>query len=365
MSSYRSNATVQKVTTRRWHYYAGPCDPALLSNVRIFAGSAHPELSKETAEYLGKGLDNIKLSQFKDGEVSIELLDTVEGYHCYVIQPVCRNSTKSVNDIFVETLLMISCMRRAAAKSVTLLLPYFGYARQDRKLSTGVPISASDVAQFLACSGVSRVICIDLHCGQIQGFFPPTVPVDNLSAGPVGATFFAEKQLQKPVVVSPDAGGVSRAKEFRNTLEQFGYAGKTGLAMIIKQRAAASVIDRMDLVGEVNGSDCIIVDDMTDTSGTLCEAARILSAAGAHRVFAFVAHGVLSPPAADRIRDSVLEQLVITNTVPLPAEFQSCDVLSKKVVVLSLAPLLAETISRLVTSRPLVTRPVKTPTTKL
>ena len=356
--SVSSGGSVQKVVTKRWHYYSGKVSPHEMRNCRVFAGSCDPQLCLETAEYLGIELNKVKLGKFKDGEIQIELQDSVEGFKCVIIQPVCRGESGSINDALVELLLMVACMRRCAAASVTVILPYFGYARQDKKLSPGVPISASDVAHLLYSVGVTRVVCIDLHCGQIQGFFPPQVPVDNLSAGPVGAAFFSEKKLVRPVVVSPDAGGVTRAKEFRKTLEETGYHNETGFAMIIKQRLRANVIDRMDLVGDVAGSDCIIVDDMTDTSGTLTEAVKKLKAKGALRVFAFCTHGVLSPPADERIRNSEIEEIVITNTVPLPIEFQTDEVLSKKVRVLSLAPLLAECVRRIATSQPLENKKV-------
>eukprot|EP01059_Diplonema_ambulator_P036585 TRINITY_DN916_c0_g2_i1.p1 TRINITY_DN916_c0_g2~~TRINITY_DN916_c0_g2_i1.p1 ORF type:complete len:355 (+),score=131.93 TRINITY_DN916_c0_g2_i1:3265-4329(+) len=349
--------TTSTQITKRWHFYSGKSSPAELKGCLVFAGTSYPELCKETAGYLGADLAKIKLGRFKDGEKSIELIDEVESKRVFIIQPICRSNSGSINDALVELLLMISCMRRAAAKSVTAIIPYFGYARQDKKLVSGVPISASDVAHLLASVGVTRVVCIDLHCGQIQGFFPPHVPCDNISAGSIGAAFFAEMDLVNPVVVSPDAGGVSRAKEFRSTLEAMGHQGKTGLAMIVKQRRAASDIERMDLVGSVEGSDCIIVDDMTDTSGTLCLAAEMLTKHGAKRVFAFCTHGVLSPPADERIRSSTLEQLVIANTVPLPPVFQTDPILAKKVVILSLAPLIAETVRRLATCQPLHNNP--------
>eukprot|EP00747_Dinoflagellata_sp_TGD_P100660 gnl/TRDRNA2_/TRDRNA2_168099_c0_seq1.p1 gnl/TRDRNA2_/TRDRNA2_168099_c0~~gnl/TRDRNA2_/TRDRNA2_168099_c0_seq1.p1 ORF type:complete len:221 (+),score=43.87 gnl/TRDRNA2_/TRDRNA2_168099_c0_seq1:41-664(+) len=194
---------------------------------------------------------------------------------------------------------------------------------------------------MMSTMGVDRVICIDLHCGQIQGFFPPTVPVDNLAAGPVGAHYFAEKMsLHEPVVISPDAGGVARAKEFRQVLEKTHAA--VGLAMIIKQRAAASVIEKMDLVGSVDGKDCIIVDDMVDTGGTLCEAAKELKKHGARKIYAFITHGLLNGPAAERISQSVIDLLVVTNTVPLPEKCLGVNNIRQ----LSIAPLLAETLKR-------------------
>ena len=197
----RSSSSMQRVVTKRWHYYSGKSSVAELRKSKVFAGSANPELSVEISEYLGTELNQIKLGQFKDGERSIELIDQVEGMNCFIIQSVCRSTSGSVNDALVELLLMITTMKRAGALSVTAIIPYFGYARQDRKTSAGVPISAADIAHLYSSVGINRVLCIDLHCGQIQGFFPPTVTVDNLSAGPVGAAFFAEKELKHPVCV--------------------------------------------------------------------------------------------------------------------------------------------------------------------
>ena len=350
------------VVTKKWHYYKGKSNEEEMDGKLVFAGSSDPALCSETAKYLGIALAPAKLGKFKDGEISIEVRENVEGKDCIIIQPVCRHENGTVNDSLMELLLMISCLRRAAARTVAAVIPYFGYARQDRKLTSGVPISAADIAHLLTSAGVTRVVSIDLHCGQIQGFFPPQVPVDNLSAGPVGAAYFAEKQLRRPVVVSPDAGGVTRAREFRSTLSTMGYE-ETGLAMISKHRVKASVIERMDLVGEVSGSDCIIVDDMTDTSGTLCEAAKKLKEKGALRVFAYCTHGLLSPPAGERIKNSVIEQLVIANTVPLPKEFLADPVLQKKVQVLSLSPLIAECIRRMATQQSL--QATKLPKSKL
>jgi ribose-phosphate pyrophosphokinase len=333
------------VKTKKWHIYKGvlknPAD--VQKHTVIFAGNSNKELAESSSEYLGMALSDVTVGRFADGEVNVKVNDSVREKDVYIIQPVCRveQDKRSVNDSLMELLLLVSTMRRASAGKITAVIPYFGYARQDRKMASRVPISAADVATMISAMGVTRVICVDLHCGQIQGFFPPTVPVDNLSAGSVGAYYFAEKpDLQKPVVVSPDAGGVARAKEFRAVLEKEGHPA--GLAMIIKQRSGASQIERMDLVGSVEGADCIIVDDMVDTAGTLCEAAKHLHANGARKIYAFITHGLLNGPAGDRISKSFIDELVVTNTVPLPA---SCENVPQ-VKQLSIAPLLAETMRR-------------------
>lgn len=230
-------------------------------------------------------------------------------------------------------------MRRASARKITAVMPYYGYARQDRKMSSRVPISAADVARLLEAMGVDRVVAVDLHCGQIQGFFGPRVPVDNLDGGTVGVTYFGDMDLINPVIVSPDAGGVYRAKQFREALSKK-HDVDCGLAMIVKQRAKANEIERMDLVGSVDGCDAIIVDDMVDTAGTLCKAAEILKGMGARRVFAFASHGVFSGPAASRIANSQLTELVVLDTVPLSDDCKATG----KIMQLSVGPLLAQAI---------------------
>jgi ribose-phosphate pyrophosphokinase len=304
----------------------------------VFSGNANPELAGEIASMLGVGLGNITVARFADGEVNVQVHDNVRGKDVYIIQPTCS----PVNEHLMELLLMVSTMRRASAERITCVIPYYGYARQDRKMTARVPISAADVARLLESMGVDRVIAVDLHCGQIQGFFGPRVPVDNLAAGVVGVKYFAGKELVNPVVISPDAGGVYRAKQFREGLNITSPAMDAGLAMIIKQRPKAGQIERMDLVGSVEGADCVIVDDMIDTAGTLCQAAEHLKTNGARKVYAFASHGLFSGPASDRIARSVLEEVVVTNTVPLKAAAKT----NEKIVQLSVAPLVAETIKR-------------------
>ena len=317
----------------------------------MFSGTSNPMLAASIAEFIGVKLNPLKCKRFSDGEVSIQIEESVRGKNVYLIQPVCRSDVGSVNDALVELLLLISTLRRASANQITALIPYYGYARQDRKMKSRVPISASDVARMIASMGVDRVVAVDLHCGQIQGFFPPTIPVDNLDAGPVGAAYFSEKNLVRPIIVSPDAGGVYRAKEFAHTMTELLHLKDpkkqppvtVGLAIIVKQRSGASQIESMDLVGDVKGRDCIICDDMIDTAGTLCKAAKAIKDAGAKSVYAFATHGLFSGPASTRIQNSVLSEVVVCDTVPLPASCEKVD----RIKVLSLAPLLAETVKNI------------------
>ena len=280
--------------------------------LKLISGSANKQLAEEVAARLGIPLSPAQVRRFNDGEINIQLCDSVRGCSVFILQPTCP----PVNDHLVELLLLISAARRASAASVTAVVPYYGYARQDRKDRARVPISAADVARMMEAVGVDRVVCVDLHCAQIQGFFGPTTPVDNLFAAPIAVNYFHQKNLIKPVILSPDAGGVARAKLF---MEGFAKAHDTDvtLAVIIKQRAAAGQVASMHLVGSVKDSDCIIVDDMIDTAGTLTKAADELKAFGAKRVFAFASHGLFSGPAADRIENCALEEVIVANTVPL------------------------------------------------
>lgn len=284
----------------------------MATGIKLFTGNANKALAHEIANHLGMGLGKITVGHFADGEVNVIVNENVRGKDVYIVQP----TSPPVNESLMELLLMISTMRRASARKITAIIPYYGYARQDRKMQARVPISAADVARLLEAMGVDRVVAVDLHCGQIQGFFGPRVPVDNLDGGTVGVSYFGDMDLVNPVIVSPDAGGVYRAKQFREALSKK-HEVDCSLAMIVKQRAKANEIDRMDLVGNVEGCDCIIVDDMVDTAGTLCKAAEMLKDCGARRVFAFASHGVLSGPAASRIANSVLTELVVLDTIPL------------------------------------------------
>jgi len=304
--------------------------------LKLFSGNGNMALSLEIAKTLGLNLGKATVGRFADGECNVRILENVRGKDVYVVQPTCP----PVNDNIMELLLMVSTLNRASARRITVVIPYYGYARQDRKMQARVPISAADVARLLEAMGVDRVIAVDLHCGQIQGFFGPRVPVDNLDGGIVGIDHFGGKDLHNPVVVSPDAGGVYRAKKFKEGLAYKYDMDDIGLAMIIKQRARAGTVDSMDLVGDVNDCDCIIVDDMIDTAGTICKAAAVLKEKGARRVFAFASHGLLSGPGNERIAASKMEECVILNTIPSSPQREAND----KLVVLSVAPLLAQTI---------------------
>ena len=304
----------------------------------ILSGSAHPLLAESIAAHLGTFIGNVQLGRFADGEVSLRILDSCRGKDVYIIQP----TSTPVNENLMELFLMISTCRRASAKRITAVIPYYGYARQDRKMNSRVPISAADVAKLLEAMGVDRVVSVDLHSGQIQGFFPPRVPVDNLEAQIVGLDFFQHKELEKPIVISPDAGGVYRARKFQEGLIQRGHK-EAGLAMLIKQRSGPNEIEKMDLVGTVEGSDVIIVDDMIDTAGTLVQAAVELRKKGAKKVYAYATHGLFNGPAIDRIANSVLEKVVVTNSITVAEKVGKC----KKVQVLDVSVLLADAIRRI------------------
>ena len=326
------------------------------SQLKLFSGTANPALAEEVAKCLGTSLSPIDISRFADGEIGIRVFENVRGKDAFIIQPTCP---PGVNDNLIELILLISTMRRASARSITAILPYYGYARQDRKMQSRVPISAADVARLLEAMGVDRVIAVDLHCGQIQGFFGPCTPCDNLDGAIVALKYFKDLITNDTIIVSPDAGGVYRAKRFRDDLVKMGMGSvpigansnnnrnnhndtnprnfEVGLAMIVKQRQAAGQIQQMDLVGDVDGKDCIIVDDMIDTAGTLCKAGAELKRRGAKRIFAFATHGLFNGPAIDRINNSDFEEIVICNTVPLRE-----DKTSDKIVQLSIASLLAK-----------------------
>lgn len=309
-----------------------------MENAILFSGSSNPVLSQNIADHLGTILGRVNLKRFADGEVAMQFLESIRGKDVYIIQPTCP----PVNENLIELLLMISTCRRASAKKITAVIPYYGYARQDRKLSSRVPISAADVARMIEAMGVDRVVAIDLHSGQIQGFFGPRVPVDNLEAQLIGLDYFTNKELYKPVIVSPDAGGVYRARKFQDGLNYRGIKD-CGIAMLIKQRARPNEIEKMDLVGNVYDSDVIIVDDMIDTAGTLCEAAKQLKKHGARRIFAFATHGLFSGPAIDRIENSPLEEVVVTDTVKSNKNIDDC----KKITKLSVSILVADAIRRI------------------
>ncbi|CAJ1954242.1 unnamed protein product [Cylindrotheca closterium] len=344
-TSPSTNTTVEKVSSKYIHELTA--DELRIEEatrkakqhsggLKLFSGNGNMALSLEIARQLGINLGRATVGKFADGEANVVIHENVRGKDVYIVQPTCP----PVNDNIMELLLMVSTLRRASARRITVVIPYYGYARQDRKMQARVPISAADVARLMEAMGIDRVIAVDLHCGQIQGFFGPRVPVDNLDGGIVGLDYFGSKDLYNPVVVSPDAGGVYRAKKFKEGLAQKYDMQDIGLAMIVKQRARAGSVDQMDLVGDVKGCDCILVDDMIDTAGTLCKAADVLVANGARRVFAFASHGLLSGPGNDRIANSKMEEVVILNTIPTSPQRDA----NEKLTELSVAPLLAQAI---------------------
>ena len=302
----------------------------MFKSICIFSGHSNPALAEQIASYLEVPLGRCKVSTFSDGEVFIEVQENVRGVDCYVVQPTCA----PVNDHLMQLLVMNDTLKRASAGSITAVMPYYGYARQDRKVAPRTPITSKLVADLLQSAGASRVVSMDLHAGQIQGFF--NIPFDHLFAMPVFLNYLQPILKPGSVCVSPDAGGVERARA---------YAKRLGseLAIIDKRRHAANVSEVMNIVGAVEGRDCVIIDDMVDTAGTLTNAAKALRERGASRVFAAATHGVLSGPAIDRIEKSHLEEVVLTDTVPLPTRAVESD----KFKVLSVSRLLGEAIKRI------------------
>jgi len=296
--------------------------------LKVFSGNANKELAEEICEILHVQLGEAEISRFSDGEIRLQILQNVRGDDVFLVQPTCP----PVNDHIMELLIMVDALSRASARRITVVIPYYGYGRQDRKSEPRVPISAKLVANLITAAGADRVLAMDLHVGQIQGFFD--IPVDHLYAMPVFLDYVREKNLEDIVVVSPDAGGVERARAFAKRLD-------ADLAIIDKRRPRANVADVMNVIGEVKGKTAILLDDMVDTAGTLCKDAEALKSFGVKRVFAATSHGVLSGPAIDRLNKSPIEELMITNTIPMLGKT------SPKITVLSVAPLLAEAIKRI------------------
>jgi ribose-phosphate pyrophosphokinase len=303
----------------------------VLFNTVLFTGNANPALTREIAAALGVELGRAKVSRFSDGEVDVEIQQNVRARDVFVVQPTCSPT----NEFLMELLIMVDALKRASARRITAVIPYFGYARQDRRpRSTRVPISAKVVANLLETVGVERVLTMDLHADQIQGFFD--IPVDNIYASPVLLSDLKSKAYPDLVVVSPDVGGVVRA---RALAKQLG----SDLAIIDKRRQAANVSEVMHVIGETEGRNCVIMDDMIDTAGTLVKAAEVLKERGAKRVFAYCTHPVFSGAAIERIAGSQIDEVVVTNTIPLGKNALG----SKKIRQLSVAFLFAETIRRI------------------
>ena len=297
--------------------------------LKIFSGSSNGSLAGEIARYLGTELSGIELKRFKDGEISVKIRDNVRAHDVFIIQSTCNPS----NDHIMELLLMIDAAVRASASRITAVIPYFGYARQDRKVEPRVPISAKVVSNIIQVTGADRVLTMDLHADQIQGFFD--IPVDNLYASPIAIDYLNSLVLQNVVVVSPDAGGVDRARFLAKRIN-------AGLAIIDKRRPEANVSDVMNVIGEVKGRNCILIDDIVDTAGSITKAALALKERGANDVFCLFSHPVLSDNAVDNLKTAGFKEIIFTNSIPLPEAKRL-----ENMKVLSIAPLFGEAIRRI------------------
>ncbi len=297
--------------------------------LKIFTGNANPALAKEICDYLGLPLGEAFVGRFNNGEVQIMIDESVRGKDVFIIQP----TSYPVNDNLMELMVMADALKRASARHITAVVPYYGYARQDRKTRGREPITAKLVANLMQTSGITRLVTIDLHAGQIQGFFD--VPVDHLYGASILAKYINEKNLEDVIVVSPDLGGVTRARDLADRIG-------APIAIIEKKRPEPGVAKVMNLIGDVKGKNCIIVDDIVDTAGSLVEGAKALEEFGAKSVTAAVTHAVLTDPASERIANSNIKELIVTNTMPLP---EKCKL--KNVTQLSVAPLLGEAIMRI------------------
>jgi ribose-phosphate pyrophosphokinase len=299
------------------------------NRLKIFSGSANIPLAEEVARYLGVDLGPMVRKQFADGELYVQIQESIRGSDIYLIQPTCR----PVNDHLMELLIMIDACRRASARQITAVLPYYGYSRADRKTAGRESIAAKLVANLITQAGASRILSMDLHSAQIQGYFD--IPVDHVYGSPVLIDYLAQKELPDLVVVSPDVGGVARARAFAKKLND------APLAIIDKRRQAHNVAEVMNVVGDVAGKTAVLVDDMIDTAGTITEAARLLREEGARQVYACATHAVFSPPATERLTSSAFEEVIVTNTIPVPPDRHF-----PQLRVLSVASLLGETIWR-------------------
>lgn len=306
-------------------------DKDVFANMKLFAGNAHPELAKEIADIMGVELGKATVNKFSDGEISVSIWESVRGRNCFIIQP----TGDPVNDNLMELLIMADAMKRASAGSVNAVIPYYGYARQDRKAKARDPITSKLVANMLTAAGVDRVITMDLHANQIQGYFD--IPVDHLLGMPILCQYFMKKDLDDVVVVSPDHGSVTRA---RNMAEKLNCP----IAIVDKRRPEPNKSEIMNIIGDINGKNCIILDDMIDTAGTITNAANAIKEMGAKEVYACATHAVLSGPAIERIEKSAIKEMVLLNTLPIPEE-KKLD----KMKFLSVAPIFAEVLTRVYT----------------
>ena len=302
------------------------------SELMIFSGNANPELARRIASHLHLSLGKCTVQTFSDGEISVEIEETVRGREIFIVQPTCQPT----NDHMMELLVMIDALRRSSVQRITAVVPYLGYSRQDRRpRSSRVPITAKVVANMLESVGLDRILTVDLHADQIQGFF--NIPVDNVYASPILLGDVWRQRHDNLLVVSPDVGGVVRARALAKRL------GDADLAIIDKRRPKANVAKVMNIIGDVEGKNCVLVDDLVDTAGTLCNAAKALKDHGAESVSAYCTHPVLSGPAIDNISASVLDELVVTDTIPLTEAARACSQIRQ----LSIATMLAETIRRI------------------
>lgn len=304
----------------------------VFTDYKIFAGNSNRELAQEIATIMGKPLGEATVNKFSDGEISVSLWETVRGIDTYIVQPTCD----PVNDSLMELLIMIDAMKRASAGRINAVIPYYGYARQDRKAKARDPITAKLVADLLVAAGADRVVTMDLHAAQIQGYF--NIPVDHLLGMPILCKYFADKHLEDLVIVSPDHGSVTRARNMAHPLE-------APIAIVDKRRPKANVSEVMNIIGDIKDKNVVIIDDMIDTAGTLTNAANALKKLGAKDVYACATHAILSGPAIQRIEESVIKECVLLNTVAIPDEKRS-----PKIKVLSVAPLFAEAMSRIFTN---------------
>ena len=310
--------------------------PTGYGELKLFSGSAHPQLAKDICEFLGVSVGQARLKRFSDTEVSFQIDENIRGTDVFIVQPTCSTTPegkphRSVDDHVMELMIMVDAFRRSSASRITAVLPYYGYARQDRKDKPRVPISAKLVANVLSAAGVNRLLTMDLHKAQIQGFFD--IPVDHLFAAPVIIDYLARQDFPRLTMVAPDAGGAERARA---------YAKRLGaeLAVIDKRRSDDGTAEVMNVIGEVGGRTCVIADDIIDTAGTIQKGAQALKDAGAERVLACAVHGVLSGAALERVDKSILERLIVTNTIPVSEKRLKCG----KIVELSVARLLGQAI---------------------
>lgn len=299
--------------------------------LKLFSANANPQLAEEIAEYLGLSVGNSRVTRFSDGEIALAIDESVRGADVFIVQPTCAPT----NDHLMELLIMMDAMRRASARRITAVMPYYGYARQERKSRARDPISAKLVANLVTAAGANRVVAMDLHAGAIQGFFD--IPVDHLPGVPILAEYYKNKDLKNVVVVSPDLGGVTRARNLANRLG-------APIAIIDKRRPKPNVAEIMNVIGEIEGKTVIMTDDIIDTAGTITLGAKALMDLGAREVHACCTHAVLSPPAVERLDQSVIKEVVVTNTIPFDTEKQGY---CAKLKVLSVAPLLGEAIIRI------------------